>query len=157
MIENNTTWIGGKHSVTFGGTMIQADVWLENQTLVPTVGFGLVSTEPATAMFNAANFPGASAADIAQAQNLYAILTGRVTSLTGDARINESGDAYVPLGKSRAAGRMREFDLLRRRQLARDADADDQRRLALRAAEAVLPGEQQLHDDDGSRVVRAVG
>ena len=111
VIEDNATWISGKHSVTFGGTMIQADVWLENQTLVPTVGFGLVSTEPATAMFNAANFPGASAADIAQAQNLYAILTGRITSLTGDARINEAGDKYVPLGKSRAAGRMREFDL----------------------------------------------
>src|SRR5688572_28856211 len=74
-------------------------------------GFGQDTTKPATAMFNAANFPGASAADIAQAQNLYAILTGRVTSLTGDARINEAGDAYVPLGKSRAAGRMREFDL----------------------------------------------
>ena len=110
VIENSTTWVGGKHSVTFGANMIQADVWLENQTKVPTVGFGLVSTEPATAMFNAANFPGASAADILQAQNLYALLTGRVTSLTGDARINEAGDAYVPLGRSRAAGRMREFD-----------------------------------------------
>ena len=111
VIEDNATWISGKHNVTFGGTMLQADVWLENQTQVPTVGFGLVSTEAATAMFNAANFPGASAADMAQAQNLYAILTGRLTSLTGDARINPSGDAYVPLGRSRAQGRMREFDL----------------------------------------------
>jgi hypothetical protein len=110
VIENTATWITGKHSVTFGGTFLQADVWLENRTLVPTAGFGLVSTEAATAMFNAANFPGASATDLQQAQNLYAMLTGRVTSLTGDARINESGDAYVPLGKSRAAGRMREFD-----------------------------------------------
>jgi hypothetical protein len=110
VIEDTATWISGRHSVTLGGTMLQADVWLENQTKVPTVGFGLVSTEPATAMFTAANFPGASAADLAQAQNLYAILTGRVTSLTGDARINPDGTEYVPLGKSRAAGRMREFD-----------------------------------------------
>ena len=38
------------------------------------------------------------------------MLTGRITSITADARINEAGDTYVPLGKSRAAGRMREFD-----------------------------------------------
>jgi hypothetical protein len=36
VIEDNATWLQGKHSFTFGGTMLQADVWLENQTLVPT-------------------------------------------------------------------------------------------------------------------------
>jgi len=39
------------------------------------------------------------------------MLTGRITSLAGDARINPAGDQYVPLGLSRAAGRMREFNL----------------------------------------------
>ena len=111
VIEDNATWLKGKHNFTFGATMLQADVWLENQTQVPTTFFGLVSTEAATAMFSAANFPGASAADLLQAQSYYAMLTGRVTQLQGDARINEAGDSYVPLGKSRAAGRMREFDV----------------------------------------------
>ena len=110
VIEDNATWITGKHSITFGGTLLQADVWLENQTLVPTVAFGLIPGESAISMFNAANFPGASAADLLQAQNLYAMLTGRVSQLTGDARINPSGDTYVPLGRSRAQGRLREFD-----------------------------------------------
>jgi hypothetical protein len=110
VFEDTATWLKGKHTVNFGGSLVQADVWLENQTLVPTVGFGLVSTEPAVAMFNAANFPGASTADITQAQNLYAMLTGRINSIAANARINPAGDAYVPLGKSRAAGRMREFD-----------------------------------------------
>src|SRR5204863_3646471 len=36
--------------------------------------------------------------------------TGRVNSLTGDARITPAGDQYVPLGASRAEGRLREFD-----------------------------------------------
>ena len=54
--------------------------------------------------------PGASANDITQAKSLYAMLTGRVTSLAGDARITPAGDSYVPLGLSRAQGRMREFD-----------------------------------------------
>ncbi len=38
------------------------------------------------------------------------MLTGRITTLTGDARINAGGDAYNLLGKSRAEGRMREFN-----------------------------------------------
>ena len=37
VIEDTATWIKGKHNVTFGGSMVQADVWLQNQTLVPTV------------------------------------------------------------------------------------------------------------------------
>ena len=63
--------------MSFGASMIQADVWLKSQTLVPTVNFGLIATEAATAMFTAANFPGASTADFTNAANLYAMLTGQ--------------------------------------------------------------------------------
>jgi hypothetical protein len=110
VIEDTATWVTGKHSVSFGGSMIQSDVWLQNQTLVPTINFGLIATEAATSMFTAANFPGASASDLTNAQNLYAMLTGRVSSVTGEARITPDGDKYVPLGQSKAQGRMREFD-----------------------------------------------
>jgi len=110
VIEDAATWLKGRHNVTFGVTFVQTDVWLQNQTLVPTANFGVLATEPVDAIFNATTLPGASAADITQAKNLYAMLTGRITSLTGDARINPAGDAYVPLGKSRAQGRMREFN-----------------------------------------------
>jgi hypothetical protein len=110
VIEDTATWIKGKHSVNFGGSMVQADVWLQNQTLVPSVTFGLVNTESATAMFSTANFPGAAQSDLTNAQNLYAMLTGRITQIAGDARITPSGDQYVPFGMSRAQGRMREFD-----------------------------------------------
>ena len=59
--------------------MVQADVWLANQTLVPTANFGINTSEAADAIFNATTLPGASAADITQAKNLYAMLTGRIT------------------------------------------------------------------------------
>ncbi len=110
VIENTMNWSKGTHNLTFGGLMVQADVWLQNQTLVPTANFGLLATEPADAIFNATTLPGASATDITQAKNLYAMLTGRITQLAGDARINPAGDEYVPLGLSRAEGRMREFN-----------------------------------------------
>src|SRR5262249_13837932 len=110
VIEDTATWLRGNHTVSFGGTFVQADVWLKNQTIVPTATFGVLATEPAAAMFTTANFPGASAADLAQAQSLYAMLTGRITSLNGTARINPDGTQYVPLGESTAQGRMREID-----------------------------------------------
>ena len=111
VVENTTTWLKGNHNMQFGAVMVQADVWLANQTLVPTAEFDLLPTEAADAIFNATTLPGASAADITQAKRLYAMLTGRITRLTGDARINAGGDAYNLLGKSRAEGRMREFNV----------------------------------------------
>jgi len=111
VIENTTTWLKGNHNMQFGATMVQADVWLANQTLVPTANFGINPTEAADAIFNATTLPGASAADITQAKNLYAMLTGRILTLTGDARINAEGDTYNLLGASKAEGRMREFNV----------------------------------------------
>jgi hypothetical protein len=110
VIEDTATWLKGKHSLTLGGSMVQADVWLQNQTLVPAITFGLVASESANGMFNNTNFPGASAADLTNATNLYAMLTGRITTIAGEGRIDPSGSSYVPFGPSRAEGRMREFD-----------------------------------------------
>ena len=110
VVENTTTWLKGHHNVQLGAVMVQADVWLQNQTLVPTANFDIISGEAADAIFNATTLPGAAAADITQAKRLYAMLTGRISSLTGDARINAGGDTYNMLGKSRAEGRMREFN-----------------------------------------------
>jgi hypothetical protein len=110
VIEDTATWLRGNHNISFGGTFVQGMVWLQNQTLVPTANFGLVATESAITMFNTTNFPGASTTDLTNAQNLYAMLTGRITSLAGDARITPDGSSYVPLGLSRAEGQMREFN-----------------------------------------------
>jgi hypothetical protein len=111
VVENTTTWLKGNHNLQVGAVMVQADVWLANQTLVPTANFGINTSEAADAIFNATTLPGASAGDITQAKNLYAMLTGRILTLTGDARINAAGDTYNLLGKSRAEGRMREFNI----------------------------------------------
>ena len=111
VVENTTTWLKGNHNLQFGAVMVQADVWLANQTLVPTANFGIIAGEPAESIFNATTLPGSSVADQTQARNLYAMLTGRLQTLTGDARINAGGDAYNLLGASRAEGRMREFNV----------------------------------------------
>ena len=94
LVEDTVTWLKGRHSVSLGGSFTQYDVWAKNQTLVPSMNFDMVTNDPATALFNAANFPGASATNVTAAGRLYALLTGRVSSITGNARLNESTGQY---------------------------------------------------------------
>ncbi|HXH06517.1 MAG TPA: TonB-dependent receptor [Vicinamibacterales bacterium] len=110
IVENTLSWLRGAHSFSFGGVFTQADVWLRNQTLVPTINFGIVTGDPADAMFTTANFPGASNTDLNRARALYAVLVGRISSITANARIDEQG-RYQYLGPSLQRGRLRELDL----------------------------------------------
>src|SRR5260370_4529939 len=61
-------------------------------------------------MFNAANFPGASSATLTAAENLYALVTGRISQYTSDARIGENTGQYAFLGPGMQRARMREWD-----------------------------------------------
>jgi hypothetical protein len=110
VIDDTLSWVKGTHSLTFGGAMTQGDLWLKNQMLVPSVGFGLITGDPAIGLFTTANFPGASTTDTTNARALYAILTGKVNSVTGDARLTPAADKYVYLGEGLAQARLREFD-----------------------------------------------
>ena len=82
-----------------GGAFTQADVWIENQQYVPTIAFGIDANDPANAMFNTTNFPNASTAQLNDARELYATLTGRVTQIAGELRLDENTDEYLYLGR----------------------------------------------------------
>jgi hypothetical protein len=110
VVYNHMTWIKNAHSFSFGVDFTQADVWLKNSTTVPTISFGVTNDDPAAGLFTTANFPGASAANLTAARGLYAILTGRVQGIIGNARLNPETDTYEYLGESKAQARLREFD-----------------------------------------------
>jgi hypothetical protein len=111
LLEDNVTWLKGAHSFTLGASATQYTLWAKNQTLLPSANFGIVASDPASAMFTAANFPGASSATLSSAQNLYALVTGRINQVTSDARIDEIGGLYTYLGLGVQRARMREADL----------------------------------------------
>jgi hypothetical protein len=96
---NTLNWLKGNHSFTFGGTFQRITHDQNGSNIAPTIGFGLrTQDDPAAAMFVGANFPGASNNQLGNARLLYAMLTGRVTSIGGTARLSaETGD-YVYLG-----------------------------------------------------------
>jgi hypothetical protein len=99
----------GSHSFTMGGSFSQYSIWMKNSSLVPQVSFGLANSDPANSLFTAANFPGASSANLTAASNLYSLLTGRITQISADARLDEGTGKYVYEGTGLQRGRLREF------------------------------------------------
>jgi hypothetical protein len=108
VVEDTLSWLKGTHSITAGASFTQYDIWAKNEMLVPQLRFAVLTSDPANAMFSAANFPGASAANITAAANLYALLTGRIQQIAGDARIDEATGEYKWVGQGRETGRLRE-------------------------------------------------
>jgi hypothetical protein len=111
--EDTMTWSKGAHSINFGGTFSQINLWSFSQNnLVPQVTFGIDTNDPANALFNTANgaknLPGASSTDLTNAAAIYALLTGRVTGVAGNAYLDENGK-FTPLGGYTERMRQREF------------------------------------------------
>jgi Carboxypeptidase regulatory-like domain/TonB dependent receptor len=110
-IENTLSWVKGTHSFTFGGAFNQITHDQNSSNLVPSITFGVDTTnDPARTMFSTTNFPNASNAQLALARHLYALLTGRVTSIGATARLNPQGE-YVYLGNLNSRSRMNDVGL----------------------------------------------
>ena len=124
VIEDNVTWQKGRHALTLRRVVHPGEACgSRTSSTVPTIGFGIATGDPADAMFTTANFPGASTTDLTNAKALYAVLTGRVTSIGRNARIGEDGTTYIILGESLQEGRHAGVRLLRAGLVAREARA----------------------------------
>jgi hypothetical protein len=115
-IDETVSWSRGSHSISFGGSFTNAGNWTWAQSLLPSLGFGVDTTnDPARFMFDATNgpknFPGASSSQISEAQSIYASLTGRVTSISGSAVLNENTLQYQYLGPNVQRMHQREIGL----------------------------------------------
>ena len=111
-IENTLSQQWGSHSLSMGGSY-QRTVHKQNgANAVPQLDFGVdTNFDPANAMFTTANFPGASTANLNEARDIYALLTGRITQIGGTARLDANTGKYVYLGNLYQESRMDSFDL----------------------------------------------
>lgn len=88
--SDSLTWVKGKHTLNFGGNYNLIKTFSDAaNNVVGNVNFGVAEGDPAEDLFTAANFPGASANDLATAAQLYATLTGRVTAVDRTAFLND--------------------------------------------------------------------
>ena len=107
--NDTLSWIRGAHTFNFGGSFFQGNYFTTGTTFVPTINFGVDTTDPASALFVAANFQGAAAADITRAQNIYAVLVGSVTAINANAGLNEKTGKYAYLVGNTVRARNREM------------------------------------------------
>ncbi len=88
--SDSLTWVKGQHTFNFGGNYNLIKTFSDSvQNVVGNVNFGIADGDPAEDLFVTANFPGASATDLATAAQLYATLTGRVTAVDRTAFLND--------------------------------------------------------------------
>ena len=110
--SDTLTWTRGAHNLTFGGLIIDTQLTFNQQTLAPTINFGVDTNDPAnTAMFTPENFPDAAPDVLNNARNLYAVLTGRVRAINANARLDEETGEFVFLGKAFERSHQKEFGL----------------------------------------------
>jgi hypothetical protein len=110
-IDETLTWQRDAHTFILGGNFLISNAEASSQQIVPGLNLGVnTDFDPANAMFSTTNFPGASSAQLTAARNTYAILTGRVTAVTSQAVLDDSGK-YVDLGPSTLPGGMRVYGM----------------------------------------------
>ncbi len=106
-IDESVNWLRGAHSLTFGGGVLISHVFDNAQQYVPTITMGFnTELDPAAPLFTTGRFPGASAGQLTAARNLYALLTGRVQSITTQIALDPSTNKYVNLGPRTREGQI---------------------------------------------------
>ena len=114
ILENTLSYLKGSHNIQAGFAYTRANVWLQNQQFVPTITFGLDANDPAQGIFSAnalAALGGATltTAQLADARELFAVLTGRITAINGELRLDENTDEYRYLGLGMQRARLEDY------------------------------------------------
>jgi hypothetical protein len=105
--DETLTWNKGKHNFTFGGGVFLGRAWDDSQQQVTGINLSFNNAnDPAASIFNTTNFPGAGAAQLTDARDLYALLTGRVAAVTGIATLDAETNTYTLNGNRRRAGKI---------------------------------------------------
>ena len=106
-IADTLSWLKGTHSLSLGGSWLRSSAWENAQQIVTGINLGFDTTnDPAVGLFTTTNFPNATAANLTDARELYSLLTGRVTAVTGQAALDPSSNTYAAFAPRRREGRI---------------------------------------------------
>ena len=109
-LTNTLNWQRGAHSLQVGAEWLRATARESAQQIVPGINLGFnTQFDPAAGLFSTTNFPNASAGQLTDARELYALLTGRVISVTGQAALDPKTNKYVAFGPRTRAGQIEVF------------------------------------------------
>jgi hypothetical protein len=109
-LADTVTWLQGNHSMSFGGSYLLQTAQENAQQQVNLVNLRFDQDfDPARGLFTTANFPSASSGQLNDARALYALLTGRVGSVVGQAALDPDTNQYVSLGPRTREGEISIF------------------------------------------------
>jgi Carboxypeptidase regulatory-like domain len=94
---DNLSWVKGRHTLTLGGTMLHTTFYDTSygSAGVPQYDFGVVASDPMNQFIRAElENINTNNNDINNALNLYALLTGRITSITIATNVDEKSKTY---------------------------------------------------------------
>jgi hypothetical protein len=96
-LRDDLNWSKGRHTFLFGGTWLHTSFYETSygSAGVPSYNLGIASGDPAASLLAAA-LPAinTSNGDLTNAQALYAMLTGRLSSISGSVNVNENTHQY---------------------------------------------------------------
>lgn len=101
-VNDNVSYLKGNHLFNFGFNFTQVNAWSAsaNSSLLNTLTLAQATGDPdntgATSLFTTTTLPGASATQLSDAANLYALIAGRVSAVTSSAVLNEITKTYGP-------------------------------------------------------------
>jgi len=95
-ISDNLSWVRDKHTFNFGMSHLYTSMYetAYGSAGIPTINLGVVAADPVTAVLSGSNLPRVRSSDINTAWSLYALLTGRISSITGSRNVDENSKQY---------------------------------------------------------------
>ena len=115
ILENTLSYLKGNHNLQAGVAFTRAEVYVQNQQFVPIITFGIANQDTVgQSVFSSQNIAalgGAapSNAQLADARELYSVLTGRITQIQGELRLDEDTDQYQYLGLGTQRARLEDY------------------------------------------------
>ena len=98
--SDTLTWQHGAHSLNFGFSWWREQNHYYNGVLgFPGINLGLANGDPALGAFSSGatgTVPNSSGTDLAEAQELYAVLVGRISSVGGSYAYSQKSQSYCP-------------------------------------------------------------
>jgi len=97
-IKDDLNWSRGKHTLLIGGILKATNFWETSYGTagIPTYTLGIASGDTvATALQNAMPGINTGNGDLTNAENLFALLTGRVSGISGNVNVDEHTHQYA--------------------------------------------------------------
>ena len=95
-LSDTMTWQKGAHTFNFGFSWYrEQDHYWNPPAGFPNITLGLANGDPALQAFTQSSVPNASFAQLSEAEQLYAVLTGRISNVGGQFAYNPSTGTYA--------------------------------------------------------------